>query len=83
MVTPIGVGPYAVGPAVDKRGEGWYFPHGGGNSGFRCDLLAHVRKGDGVVIMTIGYGGAALLADIESRVAAAYGWDTLDKPIPR
>ena len=83
MVTPVGVGPYAVGPAVDKRGEGWYFSHGGGNWGFRCDLLAHVRKGYGVVIMTNGDGGGALLAEIEARVAAAYGWDTLDKPIPR
>ena len=83
MVTPVGVGPYAVGPAVDKRGEGWYFSHGGGNWGFRCDLLAHVRKGYGVVIMTNGDGGGALLGEIEARVAAAYGWDTLDKPIPR
>jgi CubicO group peptidase (beta-lactamase class C family) len=82
MIAPTGMGPFAVGFSVDKRGEGWYFSHSGGNWGFLCDLLAHVRKGYGVVVMTNG-SNFQIITEIEARVAAAYGWDTLDKAIPR
>ncbi len=83
MTAPVGVGPYAVGLAVDMRGEGWYFSHGGSNWGFQADLVGHVRKGYGVAVMTNGDRGRALITEIEGRVAAAYGWDTLDKPLVR
>jgi len=83
MITPVGVGPFAVGFSIQQKGEGWYFTHSGGNWGFGCDLLAHVRKGYGVVVMTNGDGGFRVVQEIEARVAAAYGWDTLDKPILR
>jgi hypothetical protein len=77
------VGGYAVGLGVEKRGEGWYVMHGGSNWGFRGDILAHVRKGYGVVVLTNGDGGSGLINEIEARVAAAYGWDSLDKPLMR
>ena len=83
MLAPVGVGGFAVGLGIAQRGEGWYFSHGGSNWGFRCNLLAHVRKGYGVVIMTNGDAGGAVINEIEARVAAAYSWDSLDKPIPR
>jgi CubicO group peptidase (beta-lactamase class C family) len=83
MITPVGVGPYAVGFAIQQKGEGWYFSHGGSNWGFQCDLTAHTLKGYGVAIMTNSDSGGRLIEEIRSRVAAAYNWDTLDKPIPR
>jgi hypothetical protein len=83
MVTPVGVGPFAVGLGVQKNGEGWYVLHGGSNWGFRCDMLAHVRKGYGVVVMTNSDAGSAVISAVEARVAAAYHWDTLDKPLAR
>jgi CubicO group peptidase (beta-lactamase class C family) len=81
MVTPTGVGPFAVGFTVEKRNEGWYLIHGGANWGFRCSLVAHVRKGYGMVVMTNGDAGATVNTEIEARVASAYGWDSLDKPL--
>ena len=83
MTSPVGAGPFAVGLTVEQRGEGWYFSHGGSNWGFRCSLVAHVRKGYGVVVMTNGDAGGGMIAEIEARVAAAYGWDSLDKPLVR
>jgi CubicO group peptidase (beta-lactamase class C family) len=83
MVSPVGMGDYAVGFGLRKLGEGWYFAHGGSNWGFQCDLMAHVRKGYGVAIMTNADSGGAVLNEIRNRVAAAYGWDSLDKPVPR
>ncbi|MBL8137325.1 MAG: beta-lactamase family protein [Acidobacteria bacterium] len=83
MTAPVGTGPYAVGFGVEQRGQGWYFAHGGSNWGFRCSLVAHVRKGYGVVVMTNGDAGGGVIAEIEARVASAYGWDSLDKPLLR
>ncbi|HTS76798.1 MAG TPA: serine hydrolase domain-containing protein [Bryobacteraceae bacterium] len=83
MIAPVGVGPFAVGLEVGKRGEGWYFTHSGGNWGFQCDLLAHFRKGYGVVIMTNSDRGGIVINELESRVAAAYNWDSLAKPLFR
>ena len=83
MTSPVGVGPYGVGLAVDQRGEGWYFSHGGSNWGFQADIVGHIRKGYGIAIMTNGDRGRALINEIEARVAAAYNWDSLDKPLVR
>jgi CubicO group peptidase (beta-lactamase class C family) len=83
MVSPVGVGPFGVGLTIAKVGEGWYFSHGGSNWGFRADLTAHVVKGYGVAIMTNGDRGSVLIEELKTRVAAAYNWDTLARPIPR
>ena len=83
MIAPTGAGDFAVGLGVQKEGQGWYFSHGGSNWGFQCNLYAHVRKGYGVAMMTNGDAGGIVIREIQSRIAAAYDWDSLDKPIPR
>jgi CubicO group peptidase (beta-lactamase class C family) len=83
MVSPVGVGPFSVGLTIEKRGEGWYFSHGGSNWGFRADILGHVRKGYGIVVMTNSDSGSAAISELEARVAAACNWDSLDKPLVR
>jgi hypothetical protein len=75
MAAPTGTGPFAIGFAIEKRGEGWYFTHNGSNWGFRSDLAMHR--------MTNGDNGSDLIEQIVGRVAAAANWDSLDKPVPR
>ena len=83
MLSPVGVGDYAVGFSIQKMGQGWYFQHGGSNWGFQCTLLAHKVKGYGVAIMTNGDQGGPLMAEISRRIQAAYEWDSLAPPVPR
>jgi CubicO group peptidase (beta-lactamase class C family) len=83
MATPVGVGPFAIGMQVGKSGEGWYLQHGGSNWGFQCTLTVHKLKGYGFAAMTNSDAGGRMLAELTERVAAAYKWDTLDKPLPR
>ncbi len=83
MLSPVGVGDFAVGLTIAKIGQGWYFGHGGSNWGFQCDFIAHRVRGSSVAIMTNGDNGGSVINEIRARVAAAYGWDSLDKPVPR
>ena len=83
MVAPTGTGRFAIGFAIEKRGEGWYFVHDGSNWGFRSDLAMHRLKGYGIVVMTNSDSGGQIISEIEARVAAAANWDSLDKPVPR
>jgi hypothetical protein len=43
----------------------------------------HRLKGYGVAVMTNSDSGGRIINEIETRVAAAANWDTLDKPVPR
>ncbi|MBN8731062.1 MAG: beta-lactamase family protein [Acidobacteria bacterium] len=83
MVSPVGVGDWGVGFTVQKRGQGYYFQHGGSNWGFQCFLIGHVSKGYGAVVMTNADGGGALLFEVVERLMRVYQWDILDKPVPR
>jgi len=83
MITPVGVGPYAVGFEMSKQGEGWYFVHGGSNWGFQCLLTAHRLHGYGAAIMTNGDAGGALIQPLLKMIQQEYAWDALDQPIPR
>jgi CubicO group peptidase (beta-lactamase class C family) len=83
MITPVGVGGYAVGFALTKQGESWYFQHNGSTFGFRAALIAHSTKGYGAVIMTNGASGDTLISRALRMIQQEYKWDALDLPIPR
>lgn len=83
MLSPVGVGNFAVGFTIEKLGQGWYFSHGGSNWGFLCLLLAHKIKGYGLAIMTNADRGGALAAELSRRIQKAYEWDSFAEPAPR
>jgi CubicO group peptidase (beta-lactamase class C family) len=83
MLNPVGVGDYAVGLSIEKRGQGWYFEHSGGNWGFICFMIGHKLNGYGLVVMTNSSNGQLLVDEITQRVERAYGWDSVDKPVLR
>ena len=83
MATPVGVGPFGLGVQITKQGEGWYLSHSGSNWGFQCLLIVHKLKGYGLAVMTNSDSGGRLLSEMQQRVAAAYQWDSLDKPLRR
>jgi CubicO group peptidase (beta-lactamase class C family) len=83
MLSPVGVGPYAVGFAVVQEGEGWYFAHGGSNWGFRALLFAHKTKGYGLVVMTNASRGGEVMNEISRRIQHAYEWDSVAEPVRR
>jgi CubicO group peptidase (beta-lactamase class C family) len=83
MLTPVGVGDYAVGFSLQKMGQGWYFTHGGSNWGFQCLLLAHKLHGYGLAIMTNADRGGAVMEELSRRIQRVYEWDSLAQPAPR
>jgi CubicO group peptidase (beta-lactamase class C family) len=83
MLSPVGVGNYGVGFTLSKRGEGWYFSHGGSNFGFLSAIAGHKVKGYGFVIMTNALNGGRLIGELVRRIEFAYEYDVLDKPVRR
>lgn len=83
MLSPVGVGDFAVGFSIAKIGQGWYLSHGGSNWGFRATLLAHKVKGYGLVIMTNAEQGGAVAGELSRRIQLAYEWDSFAEPAPR
>lgn len=83
MLSPVGVGDFAVGFGIAKRGQGWYFSHGGSNWGFRANLVAHKLHGYGMAVMTNGDRGGALVGEILRRIERVYEWDSVAEPAPR
>jgi CubicO group peptidase (beta-lactamase class C family) len=84
MVTPGGVGSYALGftagsdsphrPA--KAGEeNRYFGHTGGNWGFRSNFEGHLEGGNGFIIMANSDDANPILfRELPARIRAVYGW---------
>jgi hypothetical protein len=83
MLSPVGVGDFAVGFGLSRLGQGWYFTHGGANWGFRATVLAHKVKGYGLAIMTNADQGGAVAAELSRRIQIAYEWDSFAEPAPR
>ena len=73
MLTP-GIGNWGLGISVVGEGKWLKFAHGGANEGYRANLVAFPRTGDGMVVMTNSDKGDALFEPIMIAVGHALGW---------
>ncbi len=73
MLTPQ-VENMGLGLFVDGQGSSARFSFGGANVGFKCNMVAYMNSGQGVVVMTNSENGASLIQEIFRSVAAEYGW---------
>ena len=85
MVTPGGVGHYALGfttgaetphrPAPPGEADR-YFGHTGGNWGFRGNFVGSLEGGNGYVILASGsVANPVIFFELPMRIRAAYGWE--------
>ena len=85
MVTPGGIGHYALGfttgsetphrPAPPGEADR-YFGHTGGNWGFRGNFVGSLEGGNGYVILASGsVGNPVIFVELPMRIRAAYGWE--------
>jgi len=78
MSTPVGIGDYALGFRVSKRGDATYLEHGGSNQGFKAMLLVARDGAYGVAIMNNSDSGSLILRELRDRVGQTLNWPGFD-----
>jgi CubicO group peptidase (beta-lactamase class C family) len=73
---------YGLGFELDHTGKEPAFHHSGSNAGYKAQLWAYTRTGQGAVILTNGDYGATLIAELMRAIATEYGWEDW-RPIER
>jgi CubicO group peptidase (beta-lactamase class C family) len=68
-----GLNSWGLGLHIGHGRQQALFEHGGGNEGYRCDLVAY-NAGDGAVIMTNGDNGGELTQELRRTIAHEYAW---------
>jgi CubicO group peptidase (beta-lactamase class C family) len=80
MVSPTSAGNIGLGMFIDQHEGEIYFQHGGGNVGFKCQLIMHRDAGYGAAIMTNGDRGSRLCQEIILGIAKEYQWTNFLPP---
>lgn len=65
---------WGLGLQLQHTGPNRRFLHGGSNRGYRCGLLATVREGHAVAVMTNSEDGGSVAYALAEAAAAATGW---------
>lgn len=73
MVTPQKL-PSGLGVLLERGNETIGFTHGGGNEGFRSELIMFPVEGKGAVMMTNADQGNMLIGEVFTSLAAEYNW---------
>ncbi len=81
MLTPQ-INSHGLGPGVGGEGDSLWFGHGGANEGYRCQLMAFAKLGQGVAIMTNSDNGGQLISEILRSFSHVYDW-TIYKPLSK
>jgi CubicO group peptidase (beta-lactamase class C family) len=74
MLTPFVEDFIGLGIFINKKKDQVYFGHGGWNEGFSSELVAHIEKGYGVVVM-INSNHPDFISELIRSVALTYEWD--------
>jgi CubicO group peptidase (beta-lactamase class C family) len=81
LLTPVR-NDYGLGFELDHVGKEPAFHHSGSNAGYKAQLWAYTRTGQGAVILTNGDNGSTLIAELMAAIGAEYGWEDW-RPIER
>lgn len=73
-----GQGNWGLGVRLRGESEWINFSHGGANQGFRTHLQMYPHKRQGLIIMTNGDNGQALIDSIRMAVGREFGWPNSD-----
>ena len=76
MLTPYVADFIGLGIFLDKRKDDLYFGHDGWDEGFSSQLVAHTKKGYGVVVLT-NANQPAFIEELIRAVALTYQWDNM------
>jgi CubicO group peptidase (beta-lactamase class C family) len=74
MLTAQAPGEWGLGVELRRTGDEHWFLHTGENDGFLSVMAGIPRTCSGIVVMTNGDGGAGILREVVSTVAAERGW---------
>jgi CubicO group peptidase (beta-lactamase class C family) len=66
--------PSGLGILLEGKDKVIGFTHGGGNEGFRSDLVMYPAEGKGAVMMTNANQGSSLIGEVFTGIAAEYRW---------
>ena len=80
MLTPYVDKSAALGVFIETRGGKRYFRHGGSNNGFKCEYIASLEDGYGVVVMT-NSDEYNIIPEIINSVASVYQWKDFYQPV--
>ncbi|WP_323763073.1 serine hydrolase domain-containing protein [Maricaulis sp.] len=80
MMTRIAPGEHGLGPRLTGTGDSFIFHHGGANDSYQTWIEGHLVTGDGLVILTNGAQGRALINEVRNGVADTMGWN-LNRPV--
>jgi CubicO group peptidase (beta-lactamase class C family) len=80
MLTPIRSA-WSLGFNVDTVGGIVRVSHTGSNNGYRSVFVTYPSRGDGIMILTNGDGGAALRDEILRAASVVYGWPGYEQAI--